>query len=47
MGASKELFEKMREEEILGEEARAELHWMEQEYYDRFPKKPIQDDNNI
>jgi hypothetical protein len=39
MGATKKLYTKWLEEQPLGEEARAELHWMEQEFYSRYPKR--------
>lgn len=44
MGATKRLFEKFTDEDFLGLEARAELHWMEQEFYDRYPKRKNKDD---
>ena len=47
MGKSRELFEKYREEDILGEEHRAYVHWIEQEQYERYPNKPKEDDNNV
>ena len=31
MGKTRELFEELQSEDNIGEEARAELHWMEQE----------------
>ena len=40
MGYSKREFEKLAEEYPLGEEHRAYIHWMEQEQYERYPKKP-------
>jgi len=43
MGFSKREFEKLQQEYPLGEECRAELHWMEQEQYERYPKKLIPD----
>jgi hypothetical protein len=39
MGFSKREFEKLQQEYPLGEECRAELHWMEQEQYERYPKR--------
>lgn len=47
MGATRKLYTKWLEEQPLGEEARAELHWMEQEFYCRYPNKNQDDDNNI
>ena len=35
MGKTKELFEELQFENNIGEEARAELHWMEQEWLER------------
>ena len=40
MGYSKREYERLIQEHPLGEEHRAELHWMEQEQYERYPKKP-------
>ena len=40
MGYSKREFEKRQEEYPLGEEHRAELHWMEQEQYDDMVHSP-------
>lgn len=40
MGKSRELFEREREEDMLGEEHRAYVHWIEQEQYDRYPDQP-------
>lgn len=36
MGKTKELFEREREQEILGEEHRAYVHWLEEENYWRY-----------
>jgi len=36
MGFSKREFEKLQQEYPLGEEHRAQLHWMEQEQYERY-----------
>lgn len=39
MGHTKRLFEEVQFEEVLGEEFRAHVHWMEQETYARFPTR--------
>lgn len=39
MGYSKREFEKLAEEHPLGEEHRAYVHWIEQEQYERYPKR--------
>jgi hypothetical protein len=36
MGKTKELFEELNYQHILGEEHRAYIHWMEQEQYYRY-----------
>lgn len=36
MGKTKELFQRMMEEEILGEETRAYVAWLEEEEYQRY-----------
>ena len=46
MGASKRIYSKWLEDQPLGEEARAELHWMEQEFYCRYPTFKKDKDND-
>lgn len=41
MGKTKQLFEELQYEDVLGEEMRAYHHWMEQENYSRYPKREI------
>ena len=39
MSKTKELVDRHNYEHPLGEEHRAELHWMEQEQYERYPNR--------
>lgn len=39
MGRTKQLLEELQFEDILGEEHRAYIHWMEQEQYYRYPSR--------
>ena len=47
MGYSKREYERLVQEHPLGEEHRAELHWMEQEQYERYPKRKVEDTNEL
>lgn len=46
MGATKREFEKMQFEDLLGEEARIYHHWMEQEEYNRYLPKYVEQYSN-
>jgi len=39
MSRTKELFEEVQFEQVLGEEHRAYIHWIEQEQYSRYPRR--------
>lgn len=41
MGKTKVLFEQLQYEDMLGEEHRAYIYWIEQEQYERYPKRKI------